>query len=230
VSVISPLIAAYIPVSLLLASAGYWAADAARFSSGIRNWKPARIVTTRGPFVRWASVFILIILVGIALWGARLRVRDIQPAQFSLVTWPDMRAAAWIQENLPPEARFLVNSFFAYGGDVVVGADAGWWLPLLADRATTLPPVNYGSEVGNRTDYRKWVNQLTAEIDANGITDPEVLQMLRDRGVTHIYIGQQQGRVNNAGNILEPEQLLRSPYFHPVYHQDLTWIFELDIP
>jgi hypothetical protein len=133
VSNFAVLIAAYIPVSLLLASAGYWAADAARFSSGIRNWKPARIVTTRGPFVRWASVFILIILVGIALWGARMRVRDIQPAQFSLVTWPDMRAAAWIQENLPPEARFLVNSFFAYGGDVVVGADAGWWLPLLAD-------------------------------------------------------------------------------------------------
>jgi len=42
---------------------------------------------------------------------------------------------------------------FAYGDSVIVGSDGGWWLPLLARRQTTLPPINYGSEQGVRADY-----------------------------------------------------------------------------
>jgi hypothetical protein len=224
------LIAAYIPVSLLFSSAGVWAAESIRLWQVNRSRKIIRNRPIYEFTVRWAPIFIVLLVLGTGLWGARQRLRDIQPAQFSLVTWPDMNAAAWIQENIPPEARFLVNSFFAYGGDVIVGSDAGWWLPLLANRGTTLPPVNYGSEIGNRPDYRKWINQVTAEIEAKGIGHPDVLQLLKDRGVTHVFIGQLQGRVNNTGSVLEPEQLLKDPNFHPVYHQDRTWIFEIDNP
>jgi hypothetical protein len=52
--------------------------------------------------------------------------------------------------------------------------------------------------------------------------------MLRERGVTHVYIGQRQGRLNYDGpGILEPRQLLASPHFRPVYHEDRVWVFEV---
>jgi hypothetical protein len=62
---------------------------------------------------------------------------------------------------------------------------------------------------------------------AKGVGDPAVLAMLRDRGVTHVYIGQQQGRVNYAGPVIEPAALLADSRFAPVYHEDRVWVFAL---
>jgi hypothetical protein len=146
----------------------------------------------------------------------------------TLVTRPDIQAAEWIQQNTPQDALFLVNSIFAYGDTLIVGSDGGWWLPLLARRQTTLPPINYSSESGPRPDYTPWVNALTTEIQNKGITHPDVLALLHARGVTYVYVGQRQGRVNYGGPYtLEPVQLLANPYFRPVYHQDRVWVFEI---
>lgn len=164
----------------------------------------------------------------LALWGARQRMGDINVAQAALVTEPDQRAAAWIRQNTKPDAIFLVNSFFAYGGSSVVGSDGGWWLPLLARRRTSLPPLTYVSEAGPRPNYREWVNALTSEIQLKGIADPEVIALLRERGITHVYIGQRQGRVNAPGPaLLQVDRLLASPSFRRVYHKDRVWVFEV---
>jgi len=172
------------------------------------------------------ALLILVFVVG--AWGARQRLGDLQVMPHALATRPDIRAAEWIQENTPQDARFLVNSFFAYDDTVIVGSDGGWWLPLLARRQTILPPLNYGSERGPRPDYILWVNALTTEIQNKGIAHPDVLALLRARGVTYVYVGQRQGRVNYGGpHVLEPEQLLASPNFRPVYHQDRVWVFEV---
>jgi len=117
---------------------------------------------------------------------------------------------------------------FAYGDSVIVGSDGGWWLPLLARRQTTLPPINYGSEQGVRADYLSWINALPRLIQSKEMNDASVAAELRARGITHVYIGQRQGRVNYGGpNVLQPEQLLAGPGFHAIYHQDRTWIFEI---
>jgi len=53
--------------------------------------------------------------------------------------------------------------------------------------------------------------------------------MLRERGIAYVYIGQRQGRVNDAGPYpLQPAQMLASPHFHPIYHQDRVWVFEMN--
>ena len=57
-----------------------------------------------------------------------------------MVTKPDRQAMTWIREHTPAQAKFLVEGFRIYGGRSVVGSDAGWWIPLLADRANTMPP------------------------------------------------------------------------------------------
>ncbi len=153
---------------------------------------------------------------------------DIQVGIHALVTRPDLRAAAWIQDNVPEEARFLVNSFFAYGGSSIVGSDAGWWLPLIARRQTTLPPLNYVAERGPRPDYVTWVNELPEQLSRLNVYEIEGVEFLKARDVTHIYIGQRQGRVNYRGPLLlDPARLLESPHYEAIYHRDRVWIFAI---
>jgi hypothetical protein len=177
---------------------------------------------------RWLKIAIACLAIALGLFGARQRVDDLRVDSSVLVTRPDVRAAAWIQNNTPQDARFLVNTFFAYGDTTIVGSDGGWWLPLLARRRTNLPPINYTSESGSRLDYREWINALPLEIQKKGIEHPDVWAALRERGITHIYIGQRQGRVNYGGSfVLQPAQLLANPRFRLIYHQDRVWVFEV---
>ena len=167
---------------------------------------------------------------GLSLWSVRSRLNDIDEKQFGMLTGPDQRAADWIKNNLPEDASFLINSMPAFSNSLVVGNDGGWWLPLSAGRRVNVPPITYFAERGPRPDYIEWVNQLTANVLQKGINDPAVLQELQNRNISYIYLGQQQGRVNNAGPRLEPDELLSSGNFTPVYHQDRVWIFKRDQP
>ena len=175
----------------------------------------------------WSSALLMVVVVVLALWGSAQRLGDAQIAQSALVVPPDLKAARWLRENTPSEARFLVNSFAAYGGTLYVGSDGGWWLPLLAGRQSMLPPINYVSEQGPRSDYLAWINALPNAIRDNGVTAPEVISMLKERAITYVYIGQRQGRVNYDGpSVLQPELLLQDKHFQPIYHQDRVWVFQ----
>jgi hypothetical protein len=202
-------IATYIPAGILL---GDWASS---------------LVDRAGSRI-WVHILLALAIIAGGLYGADLRVSDVRIGQHALALEPDVEAMAWIRENTPPDARFLVNSFYAYGGALVVGSDGGWWIPLLARRGTNLPPLNYGSERGPWPEYRLWVNDVTRQIQEHGSVDPATVDMLRERGITHVYIGQQQGRVNYAGpHVLDAQDLQSSPYYRLIYHQDQVWIFEL---
>ncbi len=200
-------IAMYIPAGILVGLAVSWAIGSLK-----------RIIS-------WPVLCVVGLL---ALWGAWQRLGDVQIARGALATRPDLRAATWIQHNTPDDARFLVNSFFAYNGTAVVGSDGGWWLPLLAHRQTTLPPLTYTAEQGPFPDYRNWVNALTAELQRQDIDAPDIQRLLHERGITHVYIGQRQGTVNYAGmHTINPEHVLASPHFRLIYHEDRVWIFAL---
>lgn len=174
---------------------------------------------------RWAWLVFAGVL-GLGLWGTWLRAGDIDKSEYSLATRPDLRAAAWIAAHTAADARFLVNSFSAYGNTVVVGSDGGWWLPLISGRGTTLPPINYASEQGTRPDYVQWVNALTRTVADEGVASEKTLAALAERGVGYVYIGQREGRVNYGGpDVLSPSSLLSSPHYRPVYHEDQVWIF-----
>jgi hypothetical protein len=211
------LIATYIPASVLVGAAIVWLYEfiAPSFKLRLKN-KTA------------FSLGVVILFIGICFFGVRQRLNEIQPAQFSLATRPDILAAKWIEENTAPDARLLVNSFPAFNDSVIVGSDGGWWLPLLAHRQTNLPPLNYGFDQGPNLDYIHWVNSLTFEIKSKGVTHPDVLDTLRKRGINYVYIGQRQGGVNYGGPLLlDPDQFLASSNFRLVYHQDRVWIFNI---
>lgn len=215
-------IAAYIPASLIVGASVSWVMENV-------NLKPYFVNSQNQILLSLIAILAWLVFCGIALYGIRQRINDLQLNKSVLVTRPDLKASQWIVNNTPTHARFLVNSFFAYDDTLIVGADAGWWLPLLTGRQTTLPPINYGSERGPREDYRQWINSLTAEIVQKGLDDPDVLSMLVERNVTHVYIGQRQGRVNNPSHPLEPNKLLTNPHFTPIYHQDRVWVFQLNL-
>jgi hypothetical protein len=208
------LIAFYIPAAILIGGAIGWVFDEIKGLS-----KPKSIISL---------VCVVIITLLMVFNGIKDRVNDIDIPKNALSVRPDIIAAEWIRNNIPEGSRFYVNSFFAYGDTLVVGSDGGWWLPLLANRSTTLPPITYGIEPGPVEDYITYVNSLVRVVQMKGITDPDTINLFREYGVTHVYIGQQQGSVNAPdGTQIDVDDLLRSPYYSPVYHVDRVWIFEL---
>jgi hypothetical protein len=137
-----------------------------------------------------------------------------------LVTVPDLQAMEWIETHTPETAKFLANSFFAYDENVIVGSDAGWWLPLLAHRENTVPPITYGHETATEPQYIARVNELGRFVENNDLDAPQTIQMLREQGISHVYIGSQGGN-------LSLEALQASDAYSLVYHKDRVWIFAI---
>jgi hypothetical protein len=170
----------------------------------------------------------LVVVIALGIWGLPNRLKDIDLSSYTLVTRPDLRAMTWIRENLPADANFLVNSFFAFDNSVVVGSDGGWWIPLLADRKTTLPPLTYGFEMGIGTATIDSANTLVREVQEKGIANPAIISILVQNSIRYIYIGQRQGTINyNGPQVLDPIAMVKEPVFKVVYHQDRVWIFEV---
>jgi hypothetical protein len=183
-------------------------------------------LSTHKVFLLLAGVFLL----GLGGIGATERLQDLSVHPHMLVTRPDLEAFKWIRSNTDADAKFWVNSYFSYGNYVILGSDAGWWLPLLARRSTSLPPMLYGVEKGPTPDYVNKIGALTERYSDLGVDHRDVLEVLQARDITHVYIGQQQGSANMKADkpyAFRPEDFVASPWYDTVYHQDRVWIFEL---
>lgn len=167
------------------------------------------------------ALLVLGISGGIA-WGLTAQ-RSIPDQQFMLFTPADAAAMDWVRAETPPDSRFLVNSFFAFGGGVAVGSDGGWWIPLLTGRATTLPPATYGTEYGPTPDYRQQVNQVITDIHEPGVLTPEGLAAMRRHGIDYIYVGAHMGQNDR----IDPGQLAQTPGLVVVYEHDGVTIARL---
>lgn len=191
----------------------------------LERWQPQ--------FVRWASVGLIGLL---SLWGATLNLGRVD-TQYQLLTPADARAMGWIQAQTLPEARFLVNSFPAYGGTLVAGTDGGWWIPLLTGRQTSLPPLTYGTERGSSEDLYLQVNQLAVRLRGRPLTDstpiainltkPLAIQALRDTHTEYIYSGAHQTPGSGLADHIDTQVLQNSPFFREVYSSDGVEIFQL---
>lgn len=207
-------IASYIPAAAILGAGLGWLVEALPSA-----WTRTRTTNALVP------ALLGLILLASGAWGARQRLNTVNPRQFSMATRPDLRAFDWIRENTAKDSGFLVNSFLAFNNSLNVGSDGGWWLPLLTGRNSSTPPINYGTEKGPRSDFRLWINALPTAIQQDGIDSQIVKDMLSERGLDYVYIGQKQGSVNSPSPLLDLKVLLKDPQFNMVYHQDRVWIF-----
>jgi hypothetical protein len=209
------LIFLYIPASLICG----W----------LLGWFASLLIHFRGRagyMLLWGA---LVITIGWASWGQFHRVMLAQPEHI-LVTRPDMRTMRWIEQHTAPQARFLVNGFIIYDGRSAVGSDAGWWIPLLTERANTMPP-QYAmvNEVPVPADYTQQIVDITRAFETMPTLTADQTQLLCQHGITHVYIGQQQGQTGaGAHPILFPADFLSSTAYELVYHEDRVYIFELD--
>ncbi len=202
------LIAAYIPISLLI---GWLVAQVA-------NLLPRRA----------GRSVLALLLTCVALWGGAHQTRIVEPGNI-MVTRPDSRAMSWIRENTPEDSYFLVEGYYIFGY-ALVGSDGGWWIPLLAGRSTSMPPqYAHLSEQPVVPGYSQALVGLVQQLDAVSPGSPEGLRTLCDWGFTHVYIGQGQGQVGyEARRLFSEEDLSGSPAFHRMYKQDRVSIYALD--
>jgi hypothetical protein len=200
----------YIPVSLVV---GVGSADLLDSSARVQ-WKPLRV---------GMRVVALCCALALTVLGFRDRLGEIRPEQYSILLRPDKRAAEWIRRNTAPDSKFLVSSYPIYDGSLISGSDGGWWLPLMAVRATTQPPINYSMERLPEADYLAKTAALPARVRRDGLTD-EVMTELRSRGITHVFIGQSH---NGGDFMLDPRQLETNPALSLIFRQDRIWIFGL---
>jgi len=107
----------------------------------------------------------------------------------------DIQAMHWIEENAKEDALFLVDSMsIDWSPGWVVGLDAGYWIPLLAQRSTTVPPMIYPLEWGD-PDRLPALLEASQEFLAWKAGELTSLQaILRGHGITHVFVSLQPNR------------------------------------
>src|SRR6185437_12323599 len=113
-------------------------------------------------------------------------------------------------------ARFVINGY-VWMDPIRMGTDAGYWLPVLAHRQTSLPPLFYA--VGP-TEQVEQINQTAASVERDS-RDPAALAQLADQiGARYVFIG-------TRGGPLDPALLERSGLFRVDYQGGGAWVFEV---
>jgi hypothetical protein len=214
----------YIPTALL---AGYALALGQQYSAALLDRRGLP-----GPAVyALVGALLLLVIARNAGWQANVVIGDT-----ALVVDADLAAMQWIRDHTPPGARFLINSSPAYGGSLAAGTDAGWWLPLLAGRATTLPALTYGSEQGEQPGYDLGVNALTKKLRGRPLSDPApvsvdltrpvALKALADNQVDYVYSGAHPYPGAEHADRIDTAKLRASPAFRLVYAGEGVEIFQ----
>lgn len=201
VDYVTVLISLYFPVSIM---AGYFCGNA------------AVLLDKRFPNFKIRRLNYLVVMV-IAFLSAKPIFGIIDPGNV-YVRKTDERAMDWIKSNIPKDARFLINSHNLYPE---IGSDAGYWIPLLTGRVTTLRPTTHGFEkikIENDGLDSLHIGELWS-IDLN---IKNTLDKLEENGVTHVYIGE---RSNFSA---EKSGFYKSPFYQPVYHDGKVWIFQVE--
>ncbi len=171
---------------------------------------------------RLTAVAALGLVGGGTLGGAAQLLGLVTPGN-ALLAPADLAAAEWMRAHTPADARVAVNTvIFPWAPDYVVGVDGGYWLPLLAGRATTVLPMVYAAERGSDpTAVRAMVAVARALRDAPA--DPATAAVLRAAGVGYVYHSGRPGGVDAAA-------LARNPALRLVYARDGVHVYAVEGP
>lgn len=174
----------FLPASLVVGELAQRLSDSLTLA-----WRTHKISAT-------AVSVLLIALVGLA--GVKDMLQVINPATLFYFD-ADQTALPWIDEHLPGDAKFLINSF-AWFDSNYVPADGGAWLPYKAGRAVDFIATDALTISGDATKIAQWMTE---------------------RQIAYIYLGRRAG-------ILSPATLLALPErFTLIYDRAGVRIFQL---
>lgn len=183
-----------------------------RIETALSRWRP-----------RLAMALTVVAVLAAVGWGVRWQNHVLNPF-YQLVTPADVEAMAWIKNNTPEDALFLVNMFPAYGDNLLAGDDAGWWLPYLTGRRSTLPPLTYGSERGPTPDYERRITAWGMQLHKTPLPSAEGIALCRAAGIRYIYSG---AHVEHAAYRVDVAALRAHPAFRTLYDQSGVVVWEL---
>lgn len=138
---------------------------------------------------------------------------DLQPA--------DLDAMRWVQSNVPEDALFMADVVMpGWAPGWVVGYGAGYWIPLLAQRASVVPPMLYGMEWAEPPLPARV--QLLRQVLDEREGDRSLGEILSEHGITHIF-------TTSASTLLVPDELSQDEHLEALYHQDRVWVFAVRV-
>ena len=163
-----------------------------------------------------AWVILAVVWLAVVIRGAWNMVDIVNPVTV-IATRDDIAAMDWIRAHTPPEARFLTNVRI-WQGRTYMGADGGYWIPVLTGRQTLVPPVLYS--FGSAEAYYRVQNVLDVLAGVSGPEDPAFWQLVREQGIDYVYLGAHAGP-------LKPRMFVNRPDFDVVYSNGAVWIFRI---
>jgi hypothetical protein len=194
----------YLPLATLVGYLAAWLAErAARFARA----RPS----LRHLFRRSAAIGLALIgMVSIPYTSTLFEpsARFVLPA--------DLDAMEWIEQHVPQDALFNIGTHF-WTPLLAHGIDAGYWIPYLAHRQTTIPVETYVTD--GSSEYMELVNSRARDLLEAG-TPEMVWQVMRQYNVTHLYLGRRPTDLSSEFFLEDPTR------FRLLYSANGVWIFE----
>ena len=167
---------------------------------------------------RWVGP-ITATLITVGTVGGTATLLDVVKFSAILIQPSDLHAMAWIQQNTPSEAHFAVN-VWRWAPGIYAGTDGGYWLPLLTDRTSVVPPAIIYPLASGYHEFQATNALLQPLSQTQALNNPDFRAQLRRNGVTHIYIGAR-------GGPLDAKNLLTQPFVELIYNDGPIYIFKL---
>ncbi|MFN2201396.1 MAG: hypothetical protein ACK2UO_09320, partial [Caldilineaceae bacterium] len=187
-------------------------APASLSASGIVTWASGVVIP-----LRWLRPAAVIMTMAIALWGAA-HMRDIVNPSTVLVDAQDLSALNWVCENTPSDARFAVDTWL-WQGTTYAGDDAGYWISVLCDRQTIVPPVIYAL-TASRADVVRLNSELSEWTAIQSQSNEAIVTYLRSHAISHLFVGRHARH-------LDPAKLASSLDLELLYNSDSAYVFGL---
>lgn len=193
----------YLPFSLLLGTA-------------------ANSLLTNTPFFRRETVSNAVIA-GLLFAGYLFsfqRVSNIEEFR-QFITPADVVAMNWINEQIPQDAVFAINTYF-WLPQVPHGTDAGYWIPYFTGRESTASTML--ADQGPAEFKQRIVALSQLEENLAGDPSPETVAQLCQQGVDYVYIGA-RGDFSSPG--LRADEIQNIPSVETLFEEGGVAIFKI---
>lgn len=138
---------------------------------------------------RWRIVWPGVLLTGLLCYSIVDTASIINPITI-LAKPEDVEALSWVRMHTPSTAHFAIN--VARWGNLYRGVDGGWWLPILSQRTTILPPgIFYGFAADQQ--YLQKVQTAAEQMSIVDGCTPYFWWVIQQQQITYVYVSGQDG-------------------------------------
>jgi len=162
-------LALFLPAVCLAACLLVWAGD----------WLGPRL-----PKKAWGTAAALLVCAALLGGGAWLN-REPVNASTILADENDLAALEWIEDHLPMEARFYINTT-GWGYGLYRGMDGGAWILPYTGRWSLAPTIFYTFS-GEAETYARWIDWSQRASGMNGCTE-EFKALASEAGLNYLYL------------------------------------------